>query len=65
MGLKKVLYVHKSVLHGVGWPGDVKKIVLRIDKLKMLGFKPKADSRKAVRKTVEELLKEIGFHGCR
>jgi len=63
MGLNNVKKIYKPILHGVGWPGDVKRIALRIDKLKELGFKPKVDSREVVRKTVKELLKEIGFHG--
>jgi hypothetical protein len=26
--------IYRSMLHGVGWPGDVKRIVLKIDKMK-------------------------------
>ncbi|NAZ32814.1 MAG: NAD-dependent epimerase/dehydratase family protein [Pyrobaculum sp.] len=40
MGLANVKKTYKPVLHGIGWPGDVKKIALRIDKIKQLGFKP-------------------------
>ena len=50
--------IHKPVLHGVGWPGDVKRIALKIDKLKTLGFSPKHPSE-AVAKTVRDLIKEL------
>jgi UDP-glucose 4-epimerase len=62
MGLTNVKKTHKPVLHGVGWPGDVKKIALKIDKLKQLGFKPKVNSREAVRLTAKSLLHEINAH---
>jgi UDP-glucose 4-epimerase len=58
MGLGDVKRVYRPVLHGVGWPGDVKKVVLRIDKLKALGFKPRYNSIEAVRLTVRALLNE-------
>jgi UDP-glucose 4-epimerase len=48
--------VYRPVLHGVGWLGDVKRVALRIDKLKALGFKPRYNSREAVRSTVKALL---------
>jgi UDP-glucose 4-epimerase len=59
MGLKEVRKIHKPVLHGVGWPGDVKRIALKIDRLKSIGFKPRMSSREAVRAAVEELLEEL------
>jgi UDP-glucose 4-epimerase len=59
MGLSSVKKVYKPVLHGVGWPGDVKRIALKIDKIKKLGFKPAMNSREAVRTTVRRLLEEI------
>jgi len=59
MGLKDVERVYKPLLHGIGWPGDVKRVALRIDRLMMLGFKPKMRSREAVARTVAELLREI------
>jgi UDP-glucose 4-epimerase len=34
MKLKDVKMIYRSMLHGVGWPGDVKRIVLKIDKMK-------------------------------
>ncbi len=62
MGLTNVKKTYKPVLHGIGWPGDVKKIALKIDKLKQLGFEPKVNSREAVRLTAKSLLHEINVH---
>jgi UDP-glucose 4-epimerase len=59
MGLLGVKKVYKPLLHGVGWPGDVKRIALRIDRLKTLGFTPRFSSRDAVRLTVKSLLTEM------
>jgi UDP-glucose 4-epimerase len=59
LGLNNIKIVHKPVLHGVGWPGDVKKIALKIDKLRRLGFKPKLKSEEAVKVTVRTLAKEL------
>jgi UDP-glucose 4-epimerase len=59
MGLKDVEKVYRPMLHGIGWPGDVKRVALRIDRLRMLGFKPKMRSREAVARTVAGLLREI------
>jgi UDP-glucose 4-epimerase len=59
MELNNVKKIYKPVLHGVGWPGDVKKIALKIDKIKKLEFKPAMNSREAVRTTVRRLLEEI------
>ncbi len=50
---------YKPVLHGVGWPGDVKKIALKIDKIMELGFKPKYNSLEAVKLTIRSLIKEL------
>ena len=47
------------MLHGVGWPGDVKKIALKIDKIKKLDYKPAMNSREAVKTTARKLLEEI------
>jgi len=59
MGLGNVKKVYKPVLHGVGWTGDVKKIALKVDKIKKLGFKPTMSSREATRITARRLLEEI------
>jgi UDP-glucose 4-epimerase len=47
------------MLHGVGWPGYVKRIVLKIDKMKRLEFKPSISSREAIRVTARKLVEEI------
>jgi len=44
---------------GRGWIGDVKNMLLDIGKLKKLGWKPKLNSKQAVRKTVEYLISEL------
>jgi UDP-glucose 4-epimerase len=61
MGLSNVVKkTYKPVLHGVGWPGDVKRIALKIDKMiEKLGFKPAISSREAVRLTVKKIINEI------
>jgi UDP-glucose 4-epimerase len=59
MGLTNVKKTYKPVLHGVGWSGDVKKIALKIDKIKGLGFIPLMNSRDAVRVTAKNLLREL------
>uniref|UniRef100_A0A7J2U0X5 SDR family NAD(P)-dependent oxidoreductase n=1 Tax=Ignisphaera aggregans TaxID=334771 RepID=A0A7J2U0X5_9CREN len=59
MGISNVRKIYKPVLHGVGWPGDVKRIALKIDKIKELGFKPVMNSREAVRTVARKLLEEI------
>jgi UDP-glucose 4-epimerase len=59
MGLQGVKRIYKPVLHGVGWPGDVKRIALKIEKIKRLGYKPRMSSREAVRFTAHELIKEL------
>ena len=38
-----------------GWRGDVKNMLLDIDKIKALGWKPKNNSEQAITKTVKEL----------
>jgi UDP-glucose 4-epimerase len=59
MGLQGVKRIYKPVLHGVGWPGDVKRIALKIEKIKRLGYKPRMSSREAVRHTAHKLIKEL------
>jgi len=59
MGLTNVKKTYKPVLHGIGWPGDVKKIALKIDKIKQLGFKPLLNSKEAIKLTAKNLISEI------
>jgi UDP-glucose 4-epimerase len=62
MGLNNVRKIYKSVLHGVGWLGDVKRIALKIDKLGALGFRSHMNSREAVKTTAKMLINEINYH---
>lgn len=58
MGLKSVRYVFTGGVNGGrGWKGDVKIMLLSIEKLKNLGWKPKMNSRQAVEKAVLEILR--------
>jgi UDP-glucose 4-epimerase len=59
MGLASAKKVYKPVLHGVGWPGDVKRIALKIEKIKRLGYKPRMSSREAVRATVQSIVESF------
>jgi UDP-glucose 4-epimerase len=59
MRLKDVKKIYRPMLHGVGWLGDVKRITLKIDKMKRIGFKPSISSREAVETTARKLLEEI------
>lgn len=44
---------------GRGWIGDVKKMLLSCDKLQTIGWRPKLESRDAVRRTVREFIQKI------
>jgi UDP-glucose 4-epimerase len=61
MGLTDVDIDFKPGPDGRGWPGDVKRMLLDISKLRRLGWSPRYRSTDAVRKTTEELVKE-GSH---
>jgi UDP-glucose 4-epimerase len=59
MDLKNVTFNFTGgVDGGRGWKGDVKYMLLAVDKLKSLGWKPKLNSAEAVRKTAKYMLKE-------
>lgn len=58
MGLNNVQYTFTGgVDGGRGWKGDVKFMLLNIDKLKKLGWKPRLNSRQSVERAAEEILK--------
>lgn len=59
MGLKEVKHTYKPVLHGIGWPGDVKRVALTIDKIKNLGWRPSMRSREALSHTTKSILQEL------
>lgn len=58
MGLNGVQYMFTGGIDGGrGWKGDVKFMLLSINKLKKLGWKPKLNSRQSVERAAEEILK--------
>lgn len=60
LGLKNTTRVmYRPILHGVGWPGDVKKILLDVTKLINTGWRPTMGSREAVVSTVRSLVEEL------
>jgi UDP-glucose 4-epimerase len=60
MGLEGVkLAFTGGVEGGRGWKGDVKNMLLDISKLKALGWKPKLDSKQAVRKAARSLIRDV------
>jgi UDP-glucose 4-epimerase len=57
MGLNDVDYHWTGgVKGGRGWIGDVKEMLLAVDKLAGVGWKPKLDSEHAIRRAVREIL---------
>ena len=59
LDLTSTQVVYRPVLHGVGWPGDVKRIALDIARLKRIRFNPRMGSVEAVKKTVRKLSTEL------
>ena len=57
IGLKEVqLRFDRTMQDGRGWPGDIKKMLLDIRKLKSKGWTPKYNSTEAIRMTVRSIL---------
>ena len=59
MGLSGVKYRYTGGIDGRGWKGDVKVMLLSIDKIKKLGWMPVGGSREAIVEAVRALQKEI------
>jgi len=59
MKLGDVKFIFKPGPEGRGWKGDVKTMLLSIEKMKKIGWKPKYNSEMAVRLTVKSLLGEL------
>jgi UDP-glucose 4-epimerase len=58
MGLKEVNYHWTGgVKGGRGWVGDVKQMLLSIEKLEKVGWSPKMNSETAIRQAVKEILR--------
>ncbi len=66
MGLSSVEYVFKPATpDGRGWPGDVKLMLLSIDKIASTGWSPSMSSAEAVRATARAMLEDLGYaRGC-
>lgn len=62
IGLKDPrLRFNRPMQDGRGWPGDVKKMLLDIRKLKSKGWTPKHNSTEAVRMTVRSILSSHAY----
>jgi len=62
LGLENVEYKFTGgVEGGRGWPGDVKTMLLDIEKAKGKGWKPKLNSRQAVEKAIQELIHSLNL----
>ncbi len=60
MGLRKVQFRFTGGIDGGrGWKGDVKHMLLAIEKLRSIGWTPRLSSAEAVRKTVRAMLNEL------
>ncbi|HDJ66489.1 MAG TPA: NAD-dependent epimerase/dehydratase family protein [Nitrososphaeria archaeon] len=60
-GLKPKIIFTGGTRDGRGWPGDVKYMLLSIEKIKKLGWKPKHTSREAIELTAKALAREVFF----
>ncbi|GAB6266923.1 MAG: NAD-dependent epimerase/dehydratase family protein [Methanothrix sp.] len=58
MGLDGVEYDYTGGIDGRGWRGDVKLMLLCIEKIKMLGWSPELGSARALEVAVKALLKD-------
>lgn len=60
LGLRPEIKLVPATADGRGWPGDVKYMTLSITKLmKLTGWRPTMTSAEAVRKTAEDLTREL------
>ena len=59
MGLKNVM-LHFGA-DSRGWKGDVPKVRIDAKKINNLGWQPKLNSKEAIKKSIKDLLKEIGY----
>jgi len=60
-GLNPKIIFTGGTRDGRGWPGDVKYMLLSIEKIKKLGWKPKHTSREAIELTAKALAREVFF----
>jgi len=59
MGLSDVKYRYTGGIDGRGWKGDVKVMLLSIEKIKRLGWTPLCGSVEAIEAAVDALLPEV------
>jgi len=59
LNLENVRIEYRNELHGRGWIGDVRRMLLDISRLRSIGWKPRYNSSDAVRLAVKELKEEI------
>jgi UDP-glucose 4-epimerase len=57
MGLSDVNYRYTGGLDGRGWKGDIKVMLLSIEAIMRLGWRPKHNSTESIREAVEALLR--------
>jgi len=60
-GLRPKIIFTGGTRDGRGWPGDVKYMLLSIEKIKRLGWKPKHTSKEAIELTAKALAREVFF----
>lgn len=58
MGLSRVQYEYAGGTDGRGWKGDVKVMQLSIEKIRRLGWTPRASSAQAIEAAVASLLRD-------
>jgi UDP-glucose 4-epimerase len=58
MGISDVRYMYTGGVDGGGWKGDVKVMLLSIDKIKKLGWYPMHSSERSIREAVDALLRD-------
>jgi UDP-glucose 4-epimerase len=61
LGLKPRVVFTGGTKDGRGWPGDVKFMLLSIDKIASLGWRPKYSSAKAVELAAQSMAAELGL----
>ncbi len=59
MGLKNVKFRTTGGIEGRGWKGDIKTMLLSIEKAKSFGWKPKYSSSEAVELAAKNLVEEL------
>jgi len=59
MTCKEIRFKFTGGVEGRGWKGDVKNMLLGVNKLKNIGWKPKLNSKGAVRKAVMGFLRAL------